>query len=628
MAPRAMSLGVLAFVTTLVVAGASSAAAQSATLSMSADRTRVQVGEIVRLQVRMDVEGAEASEPSLPDLSAFEIVSRQVSRPMSFRFGFGGQTPIVQSSSVYIFLLRAQRAGTFELAPARATVLGRTFASNALTLVIEGGARPAPTPGADPGSTPAPTGGNVPSNVPPTGPLEGAIYDDQAFLRTVVDRTDPYVGQQVTVTTYLYTRAGLRGSPVITHEPSTDGFWVHDLLPPQRTLEPTSQLVGSTPFRVYVLRRVAAFPLREGELTIGAMSTQLPVGGAFDLFAGPQPDLERTGVPVTVRVRAIPSEGRPAGEMHTGQLSLVASLDRTQVPTGDAVTLTVRATGSGMVQSTALALPEIPGLRALAPQSHDALSAPGDVVAGVRTFEWLVVPEREGSYSLPPFRVPCFDPATGTFSVAESTPLTLVAAGAAVGGDDAQAPSGSAAAERTTVDPDARFGPVRTRSQLSRQRDRWFTAPWYPFALGAFPGLWLAMIALRRFQGRARGAADPKRSAGRLARARLAVAEQAAASGDARAFYSALTFALRAVVEGRLGESIGSLTHAQLRRRLVERGMEEPVAQALVEELEGFELVRFSASGASGPEMQAALGRARERLSMLDRFVARPSEDA
>ena len=393
-------------------------AQSSATVAMTADRTQVQVGETFRLQVRLDVTNAQAPAPRLPELSAFEIVSQQVSRPMQFSFGFGSQAQVVQSTAVYSYLLRATRPGRFDLAAPRVQVDGREYVGNPLTIVV-GGAGGSPAHGV------APQGQTPPSTAPPTGTLDGAIYDDQAFVRTVADRSEAYLGQQVTVTIYLYVRGALRGSPTVTREATTDGLWVHDLLPPTRALEATTQVVGSTPFRVYVLRRFAAFPLREGTLSIGAPTLQIPMGNVFDIFTGQaQPDLERTGVALELEVRPLPAEGRPAGEVHVGQLGLEASLDRTQVPTGDAVTLTLRATGSGQVQALRVQSPRVDGLRVLAPQTRDEISAPGDLVAGTRTYEWLLVPEREGTFQIPAFRVATFDPATGRYGVAESAPRT------------------------------------------------------------------------------------------------------------------------------------------------------------------------------------------------------------
>ncbi len=602
--------------------------AQSATIVMSADRNQVAVGETFRVQVRLDVTGVEAPEPVLPDFANFDIVSRQISRPMEFRFGFGTQTQVVQSTVVYAFLLRARQPGRFELSAARAHIAGHDYTSQPLTIVVGGQGAPGTSPPSSQ-NLPAPPNDVASSAAPPNGQLDGAAFDPQAFIRTVVDRPNPWLGQQVRVTVYLYVRSALRASPVITREPSTDGFWVHDLLPPARTLEATGQVVDGVPFRVYMLRRFAAFPLRAGDLTIGAPSVTVPVGSVFDVFAGNSPDLERTGVAQTIHVRPLPSEGRPTGEVHVGQLTLEASVDRNQVPTGDAVTLTLRASGTGHVQGVRVEDPVIEGVRVLAPQTNDQLAAPNDVVSGTRVFEWLIVPEREGTHTIPPFRVPTFDPESGRYLVVESPAVTLTAAGNPV-----QAGRSSAAEDvspsRVNPDTESRLGPVRTESALSRGSEGLAKQAFYPWLLAVFPVGWLGFVGLVwvRRRAAARAGQHTPRKIVQEARRRLAGAEALLAKGDAREFYAAVSLAMKSVIEGRLGEAVGSLTHRELSRRLVTRGMDEALAKRITEELEGHEMVRFSASGAEPAEMQAALMRAHELIGELDRFVARPLEDA
>lgn len=602
--------------------------AQSATIAMTADRTQVAVGDTFRVQVRLDVTGAEAPEPVLPEFSAFDVLSRQVSRPMQFRFGFGAQTQVVQSTLVYVFVLRARQPGRVDLPAARANIAGREYTSQSLTIVVGGQGAPGSLRQSPSQNVPSPANG-APSTQPPSGRLEGGQFDPHAFVRTVIDRPNPWLGQQVSVTIYLYVRTSLRASPVITREPSTDGFWVHDLLPPARTLEATGQVVDGVPFRVYMLRRFAAFPLREGELTIGAPSVTVPIGSVFDVFAGGSSDLERTGVVQTIHVRPLPSAGRPAGEVHVGQLSLEASVDRNQVPTGDAVTLTLRVSGTGHVQGVRVADPVVDGIRVLSPQTNDQIAAPNDVVSGTRVFEWLIVPAREGEYTIPPFRVSTFDPESGRYLMAESAEVTLTAAGNEVQG----ASSGSG---RDVGSPEAipeterRLGPVRTESALTRGSEGLARRSLYPWMLALFPASWLGfvVVVLARRRAVARSGMSTPKKIVQAAKRRLASAEALLANGDARGFYAALSLAIKSVIEGRLGEAVGSLTHRELVRRLVVRGMDETLAKRIAEELEGHEMVRFSAAGAEASEMQAALGRARDLIGELDRFVARPLEDA
>ena len=117
----------------------------------------------------------------------------------------------------------------------RATTTSAPSTTLTITVTAAGGPPIVGAPGTSPGT----------SSAPPSGALDGALYDDQAFLRTVVDRSEPYVGEQVTVTIYLYIRGSLTSMPTATHEPTTDGFWIQDLLGPTYSSEPTTQIVGS-----------------------------------------------------------------------------------------------------------------------------------------------------------------------------------------------------------------------------------------------------------------------------------------------------------------------------------------------------------------------------------------------
>jgi hypothetical protein len=616
---------------------AAHARAQTATVQLSADRTSLSVGETFTLQIRAEATGGRVEPFEPPNLSGFDVISRQLSTPMSFQFGFGGRTQVVQSSTIQTLGLLARRPGRYELGPARVVVGGRRFESNRLSVVVvPAGQKPPPAPlqggfapGTDPDATPEPPADPL---APPTGRLDGAQFDPEAFLRTVVDKREPWVGEQVTVTIYLYVRSGIRSAPTASREPTAEGFWVHDLLPPQRSLEATEQNVDGTPFRVYVMRRFAAFPLRTGTLTIGAMTLDVPTGTVFDLFgATPQRSLRREGLPLTITARTLPETGRPAGEARVGRYTVEASLDRTQVATGDAVTLTARVRGTGNLRDVRIATPAIDGLSFLEPQIKDEIESPGDRVGGVRTFEWLVVPRRAGSYVLPALGFATFDPAAETYGRAESPPLTLVAAGNTV----AEPASGDATPTNATpesadesAEAAATFGPLRTESALRRRSPLLVEAPWFPYALGAPPALWLAALLLSAVLRRARARADanaPQRAL-RGARKRLTKADALAKAGDARGFYGELSSALKTALEARLGEPVGGFTLSALRGHLGARGMPEDLAARLVDELEGAEFARFSASGASPDELGRARDRAQALLDRIDRFTPSPAE--
>lgn len=596
---------------TLFVPALAGAQDAAVTVSMQADRTAVQVGEVFRLEVRADATGSEA-RIELPDLSAFDVLGREVTTPVRFQFGFGGQQRVVQSTTVHRLTLRARRAGRFELEPAAAVAGGRRFESAPLTIEVGGASA------GDPDAT-------APAVTPPSLGADGTTFDPQGFVRTVVDHARPYVGQQVTVTSYLYVRQPLRGGLSITQEPTTDGFWVHDLLPPTRQLEEQRQNVRGLDFYVYVLRRFAAFPLRSGALTIGGTGASVRSRGGLIDFFDPQPrgPFSRVGVPVTIEAQPLPSEGRPSGNVHVGSLTLTAELDRTQLATGDAAQLTVTASGTGQVQQLRLASPSAPGLRVLEPEIDDEVRSPRDVVSGTRTFRWLIVPEREGTATLGPFEVPFFDPSTRTYAVARTEAQTLTAAGNPV----ERTPERAEAEQRDENAAALSLGPIRTRSALARSPSRGIaSAPWLPWAFALAPLLFAGLLLVRAVRRRGDGA-RAKRDAKRGTKRRLSAAAAHAAASAPHEFYAAIAQALNELLEAKLERPIGSMTYPALRQLLAQRGMAEALAERVVDELEGCDFARFAAAGTRTEEMQLCLTRAKALVGEIEGFTPR-AEDA
>ncbi|MFW6067133.1 MAG: BatD family protein [Myxococcota bacterium] len=602
--------GVLALLAGALVPA--TAAAQTADVSMSANRTRVAVGDTLVLRVQAEVEGGTVQDVVLPDLPGFQVVSRQTSRPFSFSFGFGTRGRTVQSRTEHVLQLRALEPGTHRIEPAKAIVAGRTFASEPLTIEVTGSPDDA-LQGDDTGQG-APPDADAPE-------VDGADFDSQAFLRTVVDESEPYVGQQVTVSIYLYVRGGLRTAPAITEEPSTKHFWVHDLLPPSRSLDASQQTVRGVPFRVYELRRFAAFPLRAGKSTIGPMEVRMKSGSLLDLFRGGGRSLERRGVPVTLDVQPLP-EPAP-DEVVVGRFHVEAELDRDTVTTGDAATLRVQVEGTGNPHDVALELPEVEGLRVLAPRIEDEVRAPNDVVGGTRTFEWLLVPEEPGTYRLPPLGFATFDPATESYGEVRSEPLELEAVGrpASTSGDGER----TAGSEPSQRDDAPRFGPVRTVAELGRAEPAVSRRPWYPVALAVPPFAWLAFLGAGRVRRRLR-ARDEARAGLRSVRRRLREARGHAAQGEPRAFYAAIAQAIGRAIATKLNEPVGGLTHDDLRRHLDTHGIDPDLTRRLVDELEGCDFARFSATGVSADEMERTLERVAALLQRLER--TQPGEAA
>lgn len=590
--------------------------AQQPDITMVAIPDGIAAGREFTLEIRVNVSNGNVETITPPDLSRFTIVGESLTRPMGISFSFGSRQIVAQSTYVQRYRLIAKAPGRVTLPPARVSIGGHTYRSNSLTIDIQDGNAIAAAEAAA-----AEAERLLEASRAPRPGLDGAHFDRMAFLRTVVDKSSAYVGEQLTATLYLYVRGALGSSPNVSREATTEGFWVHDLTPRDDSALTSDVVENGIRFRVYMLKRMALFPLREGTLTIGSMRLSAQTALNIDAWGIAQPEaFDREGVPVSVTVRPLPTEGRPSGDVYVGTYTIETRLDRAQAATGDAVTLTCVVRGHGNMRDLRLALPAIDGLNILAPQVHDEITPENDIVGGTRTFEWLIVPQRAGTYTIPALSFTAFDPVTGAFQPVAAQPLSLVAAGATI-----SQPVADTAANAPTQAPAERvnFGPIRMQSAFERRSESIVRAPWFLPLFFVPVGLWVALLILGRIRRRMseRAAQNAPKRAVRGAKKRLNAADALARAGDARAFYTEVARALKAVLEARLEEPVGSFTHPQLRAHLLNRGMQEELVTRVVEELEGGDFARFSASASSPEEMTHCRQRVEALFERIDRFV-------
>jgi hypothetical protein len=595
---------------------ASSARAQNVRLSMSASSNRVAIGEPFAIEIRVETRGDEIDDLELPDFGELEVLGRSTSRPFSFSFGFGsgGQRALVKSEIVHSFTLRAAAAGAYVIRPAVVRAGGRRIASQSLSILVvdpaHGGMPPPNAPG-----------GTNDALAPPSGALDGAQFDQTMFVRTVVDKKRAYVGEQVTVTVYLYLRGQIGDSPSITREPTLEGFWSQDLLPMQRSLSATRQEVNGRVFNAYVLRRFAAFPLRPGKLEIGAPSVEVGAGGSiFDLLTGPSQPLRRNGVKVEVEALPLPAQPTAGAPTHTGTLTLQSALDASDVKVGDAVTLTVTATGRGNLRDLMLPTPTLEGLEALAPEIDDDVELGLDQLGGKRTFRWLLLPRKAGSYTVPGFVVDVFDAESGSYRTVRTNALTLAAKGAV-----AAEPSDTKADEPLGV----RFGPARPESELRRRALPLHQRTLYWPSVLCAPLLLLA-LAVRQLvhKQRAKRRAESRETiALREVSQRVEQARDAASQGDAQGALRLLTSALKSTLEVRLGEPVGGLTLRALEAQLRERALDPKLVERAIAQLSALERARFDPAAQGALELSRAVDGVRALTGELARarIAARPS---
>jgi hypothetical protein len=258
-----------------------------------------------------------------------------------------------------------------------------------------------------------------------TQPQEPAV-----FLRAEMQPPQPVVGQQVLYTIYLFTREDI-ANIAPTGLPAFKGFWVQDIPvaqhPPMEMIEFEGRRYG----RVALIQK-ALFPLHAGAFAIEGATLDLTVEH-YDrsFFFGPaisRPETVRLRTEAqTLNVQPLPP-APPGFAGAVGQLALTARLEPRQLRLGEAATLTVQLGGTGYLQGLpepALTAP--PGLTLYPPQREGKDEIAGTTVRGRRSWSYVVVPGRTGSYRLEAPRVPYFDPVSREFRTATAPALELTA---------------------------------------------------------------------------------------------------------------------------------------------------------------------------------------------------------
>lgn len=559
----------------------STARADEAPLSLrlEVDHSEVPQGETVRLDVVLTVRSQQqVEELALPEVPrAFTIMQER--RASSTQVGSVNGKRSITVEQRYMFVLRAEEAGTFRIGEASAR-LGRAVARAApVTIKV--------TP-----SELGDDGGAVPA---PEGPLPGARFGNDvpaAFLEVTVDKDTAWLGEQVTVTTEVYTQQPLSQWPRMPPlKPA--GFFCVPLLGDDRPA-PSQRTIAGRLYYVYLVNKDALFATSAGTKTIPVQSVDLVPAGSF--FARSR-DVQVKSPKLSVTVRPLPDDGKPesfAGG-NVGHWQLSTSV-RPQVATlGQPFTLTVAATGAGNIDQ--LQLPTWDGgnvARVFPPTSRierRPTSATEPELAGRVVAEMLVQPLREGDIKIPPLTLHTFDPEKGEYRSSSTGTIVVpvkAAKGAGAGGATAAANGG-----RQVIAKGAR--PLHTGATLEAPPSE------MPVLVGgACAGTGALAYAIASARRRRRSSADGLREAQRKARD-IALAD-AATRGDLAALERIVLDALADAY----GPAVKSCATSALATELGARGADAALVDDVVRFIKDVEAARYMKGGAPGERERMA----------------------
>jgi len=563
--------------------------AQEVEFRASASPRVVETGERFRVSFSVNAEGKNFETPSFEH---FAILSGpNMSTSTSVQIINGQMTRTVSYS--YNFVLQAVEEGTFTIGKARIEVDGKTYETEEITVeVVKGSAPSAP-------ATPAPS----------TTPEISGIKGEDLFVQVITDRKEVYQGEHLVATIKLFTRLDLSGIGDRKF-PSFSGFLQQEIdIPEQNYLQ--REVVNGNVYGTLVLRQVVLIPQRSGTLTIDPMELECHIrqrisrgtGSIFDDFFDSFRTVSRTvsSDPVKIRVKPLPEEAPASFEGLVGRYTLKASVDREEVVADEAVTLTLKVTGTGnlkLMSPPVVNLP--PGFETYDPRVTMDINHTVSGSKGTKSFEYLMVPRTPGTYRIPPIEVSYFDPEKEQY-VTWKSPAFNLKVEPREPGEEGTVVTGFGKEDIRFIGKDIRFiktGDIPlTRGTKNLVGQLWFYLA-YPLVILVF--IIVLLLRKRRVEIMRNTELMRNRRASRQARKRLKLAADALRKQQLDRFYEEVSRACWGYLSDKLSIPLAELNRDNALATLAKHDIPGELAGEYLDTIDHCEQARYAGETGSG----------------------------
>lgn len=349
----------------------------------------------------------------------------------------------------WIFTLRPQRTGTFNIEPTVAIIEGKEYRTEALSITVKNAQvsnSQQPYQPYDPFEAPQPAG-NIRDFVIKAGEDPDAKAQKNISLQVEVNKRSCYVGEPIIASYQLLSR--LRSESRITKSPSFNGFSVIDL-PVQENYAPNTSKINGRDYNVYVLRKAQLYALQPGEIDLEPAEVENDVqfirqeyvnnqsgdvsGWLEDATTSMLPSsaiLNHKAIvrnePVRITVKPLPEEGKPACfDGAVGEFAIQAALEKKSFMSNESGKLVVVVKGRGNLQL--LTAPNIrwpEGIEVYEPEYKEELYKMNVPVSGAKVFIYPFSALKPGEFTVPPICFSFFEPSSGKYKTVETAALSF-----------------------------------------------------------------------------------------------------------------------------------------------------------------------------------------------------------
>lgn len=562
--------------------------AQSTTFTAQVNSTTVGAGEQFQIDFSLNGNGDRFSAPTF---SGFEVLSGpNVSQSMT---SINGNTT---SSNAYSYILAAPKEGDYTIGSASIYVNGRILTTRPIRIHVTKGT---------PQNRRAIQQQQQQMQADVDDAKPSSDMSKKLFIRAVVDKSNVYQGEQLSVTYRLYTRVGILQSQM-DKLPDLNGFWSQDTIDPkqQQQVQWKTEILNGTRYNVADLKQAILFPEHSGNLTIDPMGMTFIVreqAAARDImeqfFGGAFRDVKVKvkSIPVTVHVKPLPEAGKPIDYSGAvGTFVMDASVDKKSLKANETLNYNIKITGAGNIKLFKPLSPAFPtDFEKYDPKVTDTINK-GTRISGSRLYNFLLIPRHAGNYTIDPVKFTYFNPATRRYITLTSKLFQIsVAKGAA----ETNVSTLSAADKQDVklLDKDIRY--IKTgEGFLNKRGDTFFGSVLYYILLLLGPIIFIVALIYRRWYEKQNSDIVKVRSrkASKVAAKHLANAKLQLSGKNSKGFYEALFKGIYGYLSDKLNIPYATLDKETIATALKQHSVNENLITQLQDTLDLCDMARFS----------------------------------
>ena len=549
-------------------------------------KKQVTVGEQFQVSYELNGDGKDFEAPNFHN---FEIVGGPFSSSSSSVQIINGSVTKTNTHT-YSFYLRAIKEGNFTIPAATITVNKQKVKSNTAEIVVTKNTKT--------------SNGNATS---------GAVSNaKEVFLEATTNKKSVYLGEQLILTYKIYYTVPIL-SPSISKAPSYSGFWTKDISDNNGVLQQSSIIRDNQEYHVATVQEIVLIPQKAGTLTIDPLNIsciaqikqdrqQQRGYDPFENFFGDIMGSSYTNVkkelisqPIDIEVKTLPTTDKPASfKGAVGQFTYTSKIDKTEMKSNDAFTVTYTVSGKGNIDLLELPKPNFPpDFEVYDPKITTNTKNNSFGLSGSKKAEYVVIPRVSGDFTLNPTEFSYFDPSKNKYVVLESDKYELKVERSANEGSSGIIYAGGQEAIKI-VGSD--ISHIMSEGKLKKRGALLFASPMYFIIIIVMIVIFaIALIINKRINKFNQNKVLVRnRKATKIAKKRLKNAYNYLKIKDQGHFYEEFSQALWGYISDKLNISRSQLSMDTVKEMMESKNVPEDIVSQFIDSLNSCEFARFA----------------------------------